>query len=98
PVKFNLGTEENIRRYGQSVPPEYDLSVINSTNIALIYAANDWLNDIRDINLLKKTLKVKLMDDYLVPDTTFNHMELMWARDVGKYVNTKILEILHKCD
>ena len=57
PVKFNLGTEENIRRYGQSVPPEYDLSVINSTNIALIYAANDWLNDIRDINLLKKTLK-----------------------------------------
>ena len=39
---------------------------------------------------------VKLLDDYLVPDHTWNHMELMWAKDVGKYVNTKILDILKR--
>ena len=54
---FNFGEETNIARYGQPVPPEYDLSAINSTNIALIYAANDWLNDPKDIAILKQTLK-----------------------------------------
>ncbi|CAG2107302.1 unnamed protein product [Medioppia subpectinata] len=96
PTKFDFGESGNIERYGQPVPPEYDLSAINSTNIALIYAANDWLNDIKDIAVLKGTLKVKLLDDYLVPDPTWNHMELMWARDVGKYVNTRIIDILDK--
>lgn len=61
PTKFNFGEEENIRRYGQKVPPEYNLSVINSTNIALIYAADDWLNDIDDINLLKHTLTGQIL-------------------------------------
>jgi len=61
PTKFNFGEEENIRRYGQKVPPEYNLSAINSTNIALIYAADDWLNDIDDINLLKHTLTGQIL-------------------------------------
>jgi len=61
PTKFDFGEEENIRRYGQKVPPEYNLSAINSTNIALIYAADDWLNDIDDINLLKHTLTGQIL-------------------------------------
>ncbi|XP_054167643.1 lysosomal acid lipase/cholesteryl ester hydrolase-like [Oppia nitens] len=96
PTKFNFGEPGNRVRYGQPVPPEYNLSSITSPNIALIYAASDWLNDPKDIAILKQTLKVKLLDDYLVPDPTWNHMELMWARDVGKLVNKKILELLDK--
>ncbi|CAG2107301.1 unnamed protein product [Medioppia subpectinata] len=57
PTKFDFRESGNIVRYGQPVPPEYDLSTINSTNIALIYAANDWLNDIKDIAYLRVHLK-----------------------------------------
>lgn len=39
---FDYGEKENLKRYGQSHPPEYDLSVISS-KVALFYAQNDWL-------------------------------------------------------
>lgn len=37
---------------------------------------------------------VKLLDDYQVPDLSFNHMELVMGKRVGVQVNSKILEIL----
>ena len=39
---FDYGTAENIKRYGQNTPPQYDLEQI-STPTALFYANNDWL-------------------------------------------------------
>lgn len=60
PRKFDHGAAENMVRYGPEFathPPEYPLANINSTNIALIYTSNDWLNAIKDVELLKKTLK-----------------------------------------
>ncbi len=57
PSKFDFGEEENRLRYNSNEPPIYDLSAINSTNIALIYTANDWLNSFKDVQLLKKHLK-----------------------------------------
>jgi len=57
PSKFDFGEEENRLRYNSNEPPIYDLSAINSTNIALIYTANDWLNSVKDVELLKKHFK-----------------------------------------
>lgn len=39
---FDYGSKENIVRYGQEQPPQYQLQNI-STPIALFYAQNDWL-------------------------------------------------------
>lgn len=39
---FDYGSKENIVRYGQEYPPQYQLQNI-STPIALFYAQNDWL-------------------------------------------------------
>lgn len=39
---------------------------------------------------------VPLLDDYLVPDHSVNHMDLVWGVEVGRLVNTKILDILDK--
>lgn len=39
---FDYGSKENIVRYGQENPPQYQLQNI-STPIALFYAQNDWL-------------------------------------------------------
>lgn len=41
-------------------------------------------------------LAVNLLDDYAVPDETWNHMDLVWAKQVGQYVNTRILDLLSK--
>ncbi len=57
PTKFDFGEDENRRRYKSSEPPIYDMSAINSTDIALIYTANDWMTDIKDVDLLKMHLK-----------------------------------------
>jgi hypothetical protein len=39
-------------------------------------------------------ISVHLLDDYLVPDLSWNHMELLWAKETGKLVNSRILQLL----
>jgi hypothetical protein len=39
-------------------------------------------------------ISVDLLDDYLVPDLSWNHMELLRAKETGKLVNSRILELL----
>lgn len=38
---YNYGAEENMVKYGQVVPPDYDLSAITAP-VALYYGANDY--------------------------------------------------------
>lgn len=40
--QFDYGYLENLERYGQTEPPQYDLSKVTSP-VALFYANNDWL-------------------------------------------------------
>jgi len=64
-MKYDFGdTDQNVQRYNSSQPPEYDLSAINSTDIALIYTANDWLNPLKDIQLLKQHLKGLINNEF----------------------------------
>ncbi|KAF2885899.1 hypothetical protein ILUMI_20274 [Ignelater luminosus] len=38
--KFDYGEKENVRRYGQSIPPEYNLTKV-TTPVAISYGTND---------------------------------------------------------
>ncbi|CAG2165664.1 unnamed protein product [Oppiella nova] len=97
PQRYDYGNNEtNTMKYQSHEPPVYDMSAINSTNIALIYSANDWLNPVPDVEYLKSHLNVKLLDDYEVPDPTWNHMELLWALETGQFVNPRIPDIFTK--
>ncbi|XP_054155985.1 lysosomal acid lipase/cholesteryl ester hydrolase-like [Oppia nitens] len=97
PERYNHWySRDNERRYNSSVPLAYDMEALNSTDIALIYAANDWVNHLDDVRLLKDHLKVKLLDDYLVPDSTWNHLELVMGTGAGQYVNVRVLDLLDK--
>lgn len=40
--KYNYGRAENLLRYGQETPPEYDISKITAP-VALYWGQNDWL-------------------------------------------------------
>lgn len=114
PEYFDHGRWRNLEWYGQTKPPIYDASRINSTKMAFIYTSGDWLNSIESVELLKSKLKgksiklfitwlefsktffisVKLLDDYCVPDKSYNHVDLIWAKDVGQLVNKRVLKIL----
>lgn len=99
PTKYSYDDEEpgrNLREYKADFPSIYKLGNINSTDIALVYTKRDWYNHIADVHLLKESLNVKLLDDYQVPDQTWNHMELLWGKDVGKLVNERVLKLLAK--
>lgn len=91
---FDYGEEKNLQLYGQSDAPYYDFSKINSTRIALIYSEVDCLNHMDNVEKLKNELKVKLWDDYLVPDPTYDHNDFLWAKNSGQLVNTRILKLL----
>ncbi len=54
--KFDFGIDDNLLRYGQTLPPVYPLEKI-STNVALFYSYNDgYLNEI-DMSRLRNKLK-----------------------------------------
>lgn len=54
---FDFGPEENRTIYGEETPPRYDLDNITNKSIAFITAKNDSIVDIRDVNILRETLK-----------------------------------------
>ena len=41
---------------------------------------------------------VNLIDDYLVPDQSWGHMDLVWSKYSGRLVNQRILDILARYD
>lgn len=41
-------------------------------------------------------LTVDLIEDYLIDDESWGHMDLIWHKHAGQYVNTKILSILSR--
>jgi hypothetical protein len=93
-LHYDYGSNGNMARYGQPMPPNYRLDTINNRFIALIYGTNDWLVDFKDLMYLKSTLKVPLLEDYAVPNSDWTQLDFIWAKEAGLYVNSKVLEIL----
>jgi lysosomal acid lipase/cholesteryl ester hydrolase len=54
--KFDYGAKENMARYGTAIPPAYDLSKID-VKVYMYYGDNDLLTTLKNIELLKATLK-----------------------------------------
>lgn len=92
--QFDYGAD-NQAVYGQSYPPQYDLSGFK-TNLAhvpilLVAGANDALVQPSDyqklLKLLPASAKSKIIGDY-------NHLDYMWAADVNQYVNEDVKQFL----
>lgn len=80
-------------RYKQLSPPDYNLSNIKSP-IALYYAQDDWLADLKDIDQLSKLLP-NVVHNYLVPHDKFNHIDFLYAIDVQRLVNDEIVKMIN---
>lgn len=84
-------------KYGQSTPPIYDLKKITCEHICLFHGRNDWFTAEEDLDFLRQELTVPILEDYRVPDDNWNHLDFIFGKEAGKYVNTKILDILECC-
>ncbi len=53
---YDYGVVKNLEIYGQTAPPNYNLSKIDSQYIVLMSALNDFLGDPTDVDLLRSQL------------------------------------------
>jgi hypothetical protein len=53
---YDYGVVKNLKIYGQTEPPNYNLSKIDSQYIVLMSGLNDFLGDPTDVDLLRSQL------------------------------------------
>lgn len=85
--RFDYGREKNLEKYGQKLPPDYDLEAVTSP-IILFYSGMDWFSDRRDVELLKKRLP-KVVGAYYVKQ--FTHVDFMYADEAATLVYSNIV-------
>lgn len=91
---YDHGWAINLIRYHSKSPPKYPLENITNKNIALFTSTNDWMASPEDVKWLKSQLKVPLLLDYNIPFRNWNHADFLLAKEAGKYVNKKVIDVL----
>lgn len=90
---FDYGKRENVKRYGQVEPPNYNLTKI-TTPIVLYWSDSDAISSPLDIAMLILQLPSVVLD-YNIPDEKFNHIDYFHATDADRLVHDKVIEVLH---
>ncbi|XP_014616133.1 PREDICTED: lipase 3-like [Polistes canadensis] len=90
--QFDYGAKRNLQIYNNITPPEYNISTI-TVPMALYYAPNDWLVNVKDVLNLSKELR-NVVDKYKIPFEKFNHLDFLWAIDARKLVYNRILHTM----
>lgn len=93
---FDFGPIGNVAKYGSIVPPFFDLSKITNNYLAFFYGRNDWVADYQDTLWTKRQLSVPLFVDYVLPLKKWNHLDFIWAMDLGKYITPQVIRTLVK--
>lgn len=86
--RFDFGPDENLLRYGQESPPDYELANV-TVPIVFFYSSNDWLSDVVDISLLYSALPNVYNTYYL---ENFNHFDYMYANVAKDLVYSNIVK------
>mgnify|MGYP002718025111 CR=1 FL=1 len=90
---------EEFAKSSTSFPRAYQLKDIESNKIALFYSDHDIFTNekimkhvIDDLQSNNRTL----LDNYKVPCDQWTHMDYIKAKDLGKCVNTRVLQLLNR--
>ncbi|KAF2888027.1 hypothetical protein ILUMI_18146, partial [Ignelater luminosus] len=90
--KYNYGEEENLRKYGQKNPPEYNLTKITAP-VALYYGVNDLLCAQEDVDKTAFMMQ-NVVVNKRIPG--FNHVDILWGIDVVDLVFNDILKLMEQ--
>ncbi|KAM6546530.1 hypothetical protein CsatB_027266 [Cannabis sativa] len=86
--KYDYNTSENMKRYNQATPPAYDMSKIpKDFPLFMSYGKNDYLSDVKDVEVLLETIKDhdkdKLAVQYL---ENYAHMDFVMGNNTRQAV------------
>lgn len=73
-------------------PPDYNLKNANIP-VAVYYAQDDWLADVKDTLRLINELP-NVVHTYLVPHKKFNHIDFLWGIDAPALLYNEIARIM----
>lgn len=90
--QFDHGEVENLKRYNQATPPDYNLSNIKAP-VALYYAESDAVTVTLDVERLSKELP-NVINKYKVPHARFNHADFVWGLDAPRIVYDELLKTM----
>jgi len=89
--------KKNQQHYGQSIPPDYDLTQIKA-KLHLYSSKNDYLADSRDIeNFLIPNLNPKVVQEHVIFED-YSHIDFIWSTDIYMDVYQPILKTIHTLD
>lgn len=91
--QYDYGQAENLKKYGQISPPDYDLKKVTAPGY-LIYSDNDYLiNTEIDFPKLYDNLG-NCLGKYVIPNSQFQHTDFILGVSAPQVVYPVILKIL----
>ncbi|CAH1389705.1 unnamed protein product [Nezara viridula] len=91
---YDYESEENMKRYGDIIPPEYNLTKVTSP-VSIHYSLQDSFVDPKVIDKLAKKLP-KLIGTFVVSSPSFNHMDYVVGIHARELVYQDIFNIISK--
>lgn len=92
--QYNYNDIENIRRYNQQNPPEYNLKNIKSP-LLIFYSKHDPLSMKEDVDELIKNIASSVIIDS-VNFKKFTHVDFFLAKDVLEIINNRLINRLQQ--
>ncbi|XP_054002055.1 lipase 3-like isoform X1 [Hylaeus anthracinus] len=92
--KFDYGASENLKIYGSTQPPKYDLENVKIP-IMIFYSENDFLTDPADVRKLVDRLP-NVIETRTIEYAKFNHIDYLWGRDAKTLVYNAVLTALKR--
>lgn len=88
--QFDFGEEENMKRYNQTTPPEYDPTKI-TVPIALFSGTNDWLAVPRDIQKLLPQLQHVIKNQVI---DQWEHLDFVWGLNAPSKCYDDVIDVI----
>ena len=91
-TRYDYGYLANLDRYGQPVPPSYNLTNVTSP-VHIFWAENDLLTTPIDIRWLSNQLG-NVGSFIRIEWDKFNHLDFLWALRVNELLYDRVLTLL----
>lgn len=92
--QFDHGFFGNLKKYGRTTPPDYDLNKVRAP-VILHYCVNDWLSNIKDVERLSNLLP-NVYAKLKVPHQTFSHLDYIWGIDAKALLYDKTMSLMQR--
>ncbi|XP_059061809.1 lipase member J-like [Achroia grisella] len=93
-AQFDYGTVKNLKMYGCTTPPEYDLSKV-TMKVALFVGLNDYVASIEGADILNDQLP-NVVEYKILPRKEFNHFDYILGNRVQENFYPYLFDVLDK--